>query len=122
MQRFPIHGAYNHFARHVEPRGFRRVVKHQVKGGRWSVRKYNVRLDIFQVARGETIKPWRAWSIGQARGFSRWFETQQEAVAWARDIAWTYRMQDGAAERALMRQNLALNGGRYRSSFGGPSE
>lgn len=54
-----------------------RVVR-PVNGGRWNVRKYKG--DV----RG---RPWRAWSTGLSRGFSAYFETHAEAVAYAVKIS-----------------------------------
>lgn len=51
-------------------------------------------------------RTWRAWSNGKARPYAQYFETQAEAVAWAQDIATTFKVGDPDT-RAALRQELA---------------
>lgn len=85
-----------------------------VAGGRWSIRKFEIRHPIGNAAE----KPWRAWSEGKARPFSRWFRTQAEASAWAHDIAATFNPRVlppdmGRVVRADMIKTLVAADGNY---------
>jgi len=52
--------------------------RNPVKGGRWQVRRVDIR----------SKKPWRAWTSGSAAPFNRRFATQAEAVQWAQRVPW----------------------------------
>lgn len=55
--------------------------------------------------------PWRAWSRGKGKYFSRQFATHAEAVQWATFIAQTYLVDDEdtrlAASRRLSEERKA---------------
>jgi hypothetical protein len=55
-----------------------------VRGGRWFVRRTPNFPD----------RPWRAWSNGKAKKWSRYFEDHETAVKWAHVVAETYRKYD----------------------------
>lgn len=91
---FPIQEEYNAYLNVMRPRQFRKPkgVK-QVKGGRWSIRKY-------QHCAPE--RQWRAWvaDTAKARRWNRRFPTHAQAVAWASGVAQLYAMPGMAdAER-----------------------
>lgn len=68
---------YYYHGDHFGPLPFRRAHKPPVVGGRWKIRRL----------RGNSGKPWRAYTSGTASRFNRYFTTHAEAIQHAQMIA-----------------------------------